>query len=136
MKVIGFNFTKMNAERMKDSVDNMKINTKMDFIEISEAKAPFLKIKEVLLEAKFEYKVDYEPGLAKIDVAGKVFLSVDEKTSKEVLKQWKKKVLPEEFRISLFNIIMKKSALKVLNLCDDLNLPVHIPLPTLRKESN
>ena len=136
MKVIGFNFTKMNAERLKDSVDNIKINTELNFLEINETKSPFLKIKEELLEAKFEYKVNYEPGLARVTIEGKVLFSVDEKMAKEVLKQWKKKILPEDFRILLFNVVMKKSALKALSLCDELNLPVHIPLPVLRKEGS
>ena len=133
MKVIGFNFTKLSAERLKETVEDIKINTELDFPEIKETKSPFLKIKEELLEAKFEYKVNYEPGLAKVVIQGKVLFSVDEKTAKEVLKQWKKKNLPEDFRILLVNVVMRKSALKALTLCDELNLPVHVPLPTLRK---
>ena len=133
MKVIGFNFTKLSAERLKETVEDIKINTELDFPEIKETKSPFLKIKEELLEAKFEYKVNYEPGLAKVVIEGKVLFSVDEKTANEVLKQWKKKNLPEDFRILLVNVVMRKSALKALTLCDELNLPVHVPLPTLRK---
>ncbi|MBS3086761.1 hypothetical protein J4422_03600 [Candidatus Pacearchaeota archaeon] len=133
MKVIGFNFTKLSAERLKETVEDIKINTELDFPEIKETKSPFLKIKEELLEAKFEYKVNYEPGLAKVVIQGKVLFSVDEKTANEVLKQWKKKNLPEDFRILLVNVVMRKSALKALTLCDELNLPVHVPLPTLRK---
>jgi len=133
MKVIGFNFTKLSAERLKETVEDIKINTELDFPEIKETKSPFLKIKEELLEAKFEYKVNYEPGLAKVVIEGKVLFSVDEKTANEVLKQWKKKNLPEDFRILLVNVVMRKSALKALTLCDEINLPVHVPLPTLRK---
>ena len=133
MKVIGFNFTKLSAERLKETVEDIKINTELDFPEIKETKSPFLKIKEELLETKFEYKVNYEPGLAKVVIQGKVLFSVDEKTANEVLKQWKKKNLPEDFRILLVNVVMRKSALKALTLCDELNLPVHVPLPTLRK---
>ena len=133
MKVIGFNFTKLSAERLKETAEDVKINTEMDFPEIKEAKSPFLKIKEELLEAKFEYKVNYEPGLARVVIQGKVLFSVDEKTANEILKQWKKKNLPEDFRILLVNVVMRKSALKALTLCDELNLPVHVPLPSLRK---
>ena len=108
MKVIGFNFTKLSAERLKETVEDIKINTELDFPEIKETKSPFLKIKEELLEAKFEYKVNYEPGLAKVVIQGKVLFSVDEKTANEVLKQWKKKNLPEDFRILLVNVVMRK----------------------------
>lgn len=135
MKVIGFNFTKMSAERMKESAENIKINTEIEFPEIKEAKSQFLKTKEELIEVKFEYHVNYEPDLAKIAVHGTVLLSVEAKIAEEVLKQWKKKTLPEDFRILLFNVVMKKAALKALNLCDELNLPVHIPMPSVRKEN-
>ena len=135
MKIIGFNFTKMSAERMKDSAENIKINTELDFPEIREAQSSLLKTKEELLEAKFNYRVNYDPDLAKVTISGVVLFSVDSKTAEEVLKQWKNKTLPEDFRILLFNVIMKKAALKALTLCDELNLPVHIPLPTMRKEN-
>ena len=136
MKVIGFNFTRMSAERLKDSAENIKINTEMEFPEIKRAKSQFFKAgKEDMIEVKFEYKVNYEPGLAKIAIHGTMFLSVEEKTSEEILKQWKKKALPEDFRIFISNIVMKKATLKALNLCDELNLPIHIPMPVMRKES-
>lgn len=134
MKVIGFNFTKMSAERIKDSAENVKIDTALDFPEIREAKSPFLKTKEELLEAKFEYKVNYEPNLAKVVIAGTILLSVESKIAEEVLKTWKKKALPEDFRVLLFNVVMKKAALKALAICDELNLPVHIPMPMLKKQ--
>ena len=135
MKVIGFNFTKLSAERMKDSADSIKINTELDFPEIKQSQSPLLRTKEELLEAKFDYRVNYDPDLAKVAVSGTVLFSVDSKTAEEVLKQWKKKTLPEDFRILLFNVIMKKAAIKALALCDELNLPVHIPLPTMKKEN-
>lgn len=134
MKVMGFSFTKMSAERFKDSAENININTELDVPEIKGIKSPFLQTKEELLEARFEYKVSYEPGMAKIIIEGKILFSVDKKTTEEVLKQWKKKSLPEDFRMLLFNVIMKKSALKALGLGDELNLPVHVPLPALRKD--
>ncbi len=134
MKVIGFNFTKISAERMRLSAENVKVSTELNFPEIREAESPFLKTKDEFLEATFEYRVNYEPDLAKVDIQGVVLFSVDSKTAEEVLKQWKKKTLPEDFRIVLFNIIMKKAALKALAICDDLNLPIHIPLPVIKKQ--
>jgi len=136
MKIVSFNFTKLSAERLKDSVDEIKINTEVDFPEIKEIKLPHLKIKESLIEAKFEYRVNYDPGLASVVIQGKVLFAVDEETSKEVLKEWKKKTLPEDFRILLVNVVMKKSTLRALNLCENLGLPAHISLPTLRKSKN
>ena len=134
MKVIGFNFSKISIEKLKGSAENLKINTEIEVPEIKEIKSNILKTKEELIEAKFAYIVKYEPGFAKVELEGRALLAVEPKIAKDVLKQWKKKKLPEDFRILLFNVIMKKSALKALNLEDELNLPLHTPMPSLRKE--
>ena len=49
------------------------------------------------------------------------------------IRQWNSKKLPEDFRIALFNVILKKSNVKALELEDELNIPLHIPLPSLKK---
>jgi len=55
--------------------------------------------------------------------------------AKEVLKGWKDKETTDDFRIFLFNIILRKSNIKALQLEDELALPPHIPLPSLNKEN-
>ena len=132
MKIIGFSFTKMSGERLKESADTIKVNTELDFPDIREAKSNIINSKDELLEATFEYKVNYEPNLAKIVIGGKILVAVEKEEAKEVLSGWKKKTLPEKFRTPLFNVVIKKSTLKALNLSDELNLPVHIPFPSLK----
>jgi len=132
MKIIGFSFTKMSGERLKESADTIKVNTELDFPDIREAKSNIINSKDELLEATFEYKVNYEPNLAKIVIGGKILVAVEKEEAKEVLSGWKKKALPEKFRTPLFNVVIKKSTLKALNLSDELNLPVHIPFPSLK----
>jgi hypothetical protein len=133
MRVIGFNFTKISIEKLKELTERPKVTNEIDVPEIIEAKPGILKTKEDILEAKFEYKVAYEPKLANINLEGRILLSLEPKIAKEVLKQWKKKKMPEEFRNLLFNIILRKSSLKALQLEDELNLPIHMPLPSLKK---
>jgi len=132
MRIIGFNFDKISVERLKDKVEGLKITTNIDISEIKEIKSEILKTKEELLQIKFVYTVNYEPEFAKVDLKGTVLLSMDEKQVKEILKEWKKKKISEEFRMPLFNIILRKAAAKSLNLEDEMNLPLHIPLPSLR----
>ena len=137
MRVIGFNFTKIAIERLKDSLkkeEELKINTQIDVSEIKEVKSNLLKTKEEILMVVFSHKVNYEPGVAEINLEGKVIIALPPKIVKEVLKQWKKKKMSEDFRIPLFNLILKKSSLKALALEEELNLPLHIPLPSFKKE--
>lgn len=137
MRVIGFSFTKISIERLKETLKNkedLKVDTQIDIPEIKEIKSNLLKTKEDLLSIKFIHKVNYNPDFAKIELEGKILLAVSQKVAKEVLKQWKKNKMGEEFRIPLFNLILKKSSLKALALEEELNLPLHIPLPSFKKQ--
>jgi len=83
----------------------------------------------------FSYLVDYNPEFAVVDLRGSILLSMDEKSAKEVLKEWKKKKMPEGFRTTIFNIILRKATIKSLELEDELNLPLHMPLPTIKTDN-
>ena len=134
MKLAGFNFNKISIEKLSDKIEGLKINTNIDISEINPVKAGLFKTKEEFISIKFIYKVDYSPEIAKMALEGNIILAVESKIAKEVLKQWKSKKIPEDFRLSVFNVILKKSSLKALQLEDELNLPLHLPLPTVRKE--
>lgn len=133
MRVIGFNFTKVSAERLKTDVKDLKINTTIDIPEITTLDSDIIKTKDDILEVKFTYKVNYEPGFAKVDMAGTILLSVEPKLAKEIVAQWKKKTTPTELNMFIYNIIIRKAGPKALVLEDELNIPAHLPLPMMRK---
>ena len=132
MKILGFNFTKISAEIISKRPDDLKLSTNIDVSEIGNAKADFLKSDEKILAIKFSNTVDYSPNYAKIILEGNLILSTTEDQSKEVLEEWKDKKMPEDFKISIFNIILRRSTLKALQLEEELNLPTHIPLPSVK----
>jgi hypothetical protein len=136
MRIVGFNFKKISVEESKKDYKQgeLKIKTSIDVPEIKELKSDFLKTKDQVLEIEFLFSVDYEPKVAKVELKGRLFLSVEPKLAKEILRQWKKKKMPEDFRHILFNIILKKSTLKALSLEEELNLPLHMPLPSFRRK--
>ncbi|MDE1848561.1 MAG: hypothetical protein KGH55_00840 [Nanoarchaeota archaeon] len=134
MKAIGFSFNKISIERFSNKLEELKANTNINILEIIPAKADFIKTKEELISVKFEYTIKYDPEYAKIEFSGDMVLEAEPKMAKEVMKDWKDKKLSEEFRIFVFNIILRKANLKALELEDDLNLPLHIPLPFIQKE--
>ncbi len=132
MKLLGFNFMKIQVEKFKDRVEGLKIGTRIDVSDIQEAKADMLKTKEEILAVKFLYGLDYEPEMAKIDLEGNLVLSLESKKTREILKQWKNKKMPEDFRSTLFNLILRKCSLRALQLEEEMNLPIHLQLPTLK----
>ena len=137
MKIIGFNFTKISSEKLKEPTElkeQLKISTQIDVPELTEVKEHILKTKEELIGAKFVYGINYDPDFAKVELEGRILVSVEPKVAKEIFKQWKKKKMPEEFRLFLYNVILKKSSLKALYLEEELNLPLHMPMPSFKKE--
>ena len=136
MRLIGFNFTKISIEKAGSSkpIDNLKINTEIDISEIKELDSKVLEIKGEIIESKFSYKIKYEPEFANVGLEGRIILSVNPKEAKDILKEWKSKKMSENFRLFLFNIILKRSTLKALQLEEELGLPLHMPMPSFRKE--
>ncbi len=136
MRLIGFSFSKLNAEKFSENPNNIKINTGIDISDIKEVKSTFFKTKEEMISVSFEYTISYEPNFAKLSFSGKVLLGVEPKKAKEVFKMWKEEKVPEDFRLVVFNIILKKSSLRALQLGEEMNLPPHFPLPSIKFEKN
>lgn len=134
MKIMGFNFTRISIEKYKDSLKDLQIKNEVDIPEITEIKQDFFKTDEEILGVKFLYNVIYSPDIAKVQTEGNMLIALDSKTAKEIIKEWKKKSLPEEFRIAMINIIFRKAGLKALELEDQMNLPLHMQMPSLRKK--
>jgi hypothetical protein len=99
---------------------------------LHEAKSDFLKSSDELIAVKFEYTITYEKDVAVLKFYGAIVVSVESKQAKEILKQWKDKKVPEEFRLNIFNIILRKSSLRALQFEEEFNLPPHIPLPSFK----
>src|SRR3989344_1750975 len=129
MKIAGLNLTKISVEKFNTKSEELKVSTNIDIQDILELKSDIIRTKDELLAVKFSYIINYEPNVAKIEIQGTLIVTLEQKLSREVLKEWKdkEKKIPDDFRIPLFNIILKKSSVKVLDLEDEMNLPLHFP---------
>ncbi len=134
MRVVGFNFNKISIEKLKSSFDKLEIKTNIDILEIKNLKQDLLRSEESFIGVKFKFNLLYDPEIAKIELAGDIIFSVEDKATEDIIKQWKTKQIPEDFRVALYNFILRKSNLKALELEDEMNLPLHISLPFLKKE--
>ena len=132
IKIVGFNFRKINVEKTSDTFKDLKINTKIDISAIEEAKSEFLKGDDQILKIKFIYTIEYNPNIANIVLEGNIVLTASKDEAKKILDGWKDKKMSESFRISLFNMILRKSNVKALQLEEEMNLPLHIPFPSLK----
>jgi hypothetical protein len=136
MKLISFNFKKISIERIKDLIENLKLETGIDITTIKNITPKNYKGKEEILEVLFKYSIKYQPDIAKLELEGKVILGIDEKQSKEILKEWQNKKIPEEFKMIIFNTILRKASVKALSLEEEMKLPYHIPFPEVKSTEN
>ncbi len=132
MKIIGFQFNKILCEKKGGNLKDVKLNTNIDLSSIDEVKSEMIKTKEQIISVKFNYLINYAPQFAKIELSGEIVMVEDEKIAKEILKDWKDKKLPPQFKMGLFNLILKKSSIKALQLEEEMGLPYHIPFPSLK----
>ena len=132
MKLIGFNFTKISIERMDSIKEAPKVSTSINISEINKVNSELFKSEEKPIEVKFNYNIDYKPNIAKISFEGTLILLLKPSKSKELLENWKDKKISDEFKTIAFNIILKKSNIKAIQLEDELNLPTHFQLPSLK----
>ena len=77
MKVIGFNFTKLLAEKLEGNRNQLKINAEIDIFEIKSLKTDIFKAKEDLIEVQFKYNVEYNPQIAKIEFEEMIIFSLE-----------------------------------------------------------
>jgi hypothetical protein len=136
MRIIGFNFTKIDAEKFSNNLKGLKISTNIDISDIKEVNADFFKSKEDLIVIEFSYTINYSENIAKLYFKGNMILSLDPKEAKELLDKWKNKEISENLRLTIFNTILKKSTLKAISVEEELNLPPHIPLPSFKSREN
>jgi hypothetical protein len=141
MRLLGFSFNKISAERLsvnQADFKELKINNNIDISSIEKANSEVFKAKdEELISVKFKYSINYEPNFAIIEIHGNILVSMESKKTKEFLKKWEdNKEMPEDARLALFNTIIQKSSIKALQLEDDMSFPFHMPFPKLSRQEN
>jgi hypothetical protein len=134
MKLIGFNLNKISAEILSNKFEELKITNNIKIETIEQAKADIFKKDEEALNIKFDYSLDYNPKIAQLMFSGSVLLLVSQKESKEILKQWEEKKISSNIKLPLFNLILRKTSIKAIELEDELNLPLHVNLPSLKPD--
>ena len=125
MKIIGFNLLKISVQRKEKSSGSIEIKQNINIDDISLDKLAVST--DDVLKIKFTFSLDYDPDFAKVEFKGVVGVLSDKGDDfNSILKSWKSKDLPVDFRIPLFNFIMNKCNVKALSLEDEVSLPLHL----------
>lgn len=136
MRIIGFNLTKISAEKTTERIVK-KPSTSIEFIDVKEDKTDILKEGKII-KITFKYSVLYgeqeNNKEGEVICHGDIILSVMKDESKEITKDWKKKKLPTPMNIILFNFILRRCTPKAIFLEDEVALPIHTPMPKLQQK--
>ncbi len=130
--IVGFNFNKILVEKRKNLVKNLSIRYNLDFLDVKEESYP-LKAKQKGASFDFRFTVKYNPDFASITIEGTINYMGDEKYVNNILSTWKKnKKLPREVYVGIVNFALDKCNVKALELSQDMNLPPHLPMPSVK----
>jgi hypothetical protein len=139
MQIIGFNFTKISAEKAP-SFKRTSINTHIQFSDMEKEKNDLLKDSDII-KLKFNFSVNYgdtdkeEEKMGCVMFEGLMVLSTNKDETKEFTKSWKKKQIPKEYTVPLYNFILRRCSIKALQLEEDVSLPMHLPFPQVKPKS-
>ncbi|MBS3091479.1 hypothetical protein J4217_03475 [Candidatus Pacearchaeota archaeon] len=149
MQIVGFNLTKILAERKLDLSENKSINTNIEFPKIEKEKIELLKDAEAY-RIDFKFTVSYSKNqnqekekekdkekdkAGEIAFQGNIILSIGKDEPKEIIKSLKKEELPLQMKEAFLNLLLKKCTAKALDLEDQLGLPFHVPFPRVKLQA-
>lgn len=132
--IVGFGFTKLNAEKGQPSKGKIDISNNVSIKDVREDSFSLGSKKDQnVLRFIFEFTSKYEPNVGSILFEGEVLYLEGPKEAKEMLNNWKKdKKLPKEIMPGLLNTILTKCNVQALILSQEINLPPPIPLPKVQ----
>lgn len=137
MAIIGFNFKKISAERKTYEQGAINTNLKLNITDLKPLKESPFKDKEVF-SFEFEFSITYlqnKKEIAELSFEGSVLYLTDKETAKSIKTDWESKKIDENLNTAILNTIMTKCNVKALDLEESLNLPYHLRLPQLQKNS-
>ena len=134
MTIVGFNFTKVSAERNNAAKGKISINNNVTIKDVQKRDLPFGG-SQAGINFNFEYTSNYEPELGTITLNGEVIYMADNKKAKEIIEDWKKsKRVEKELLNQIMNNVLMKCNIQALILSQEINLPPPIMLPKVKVE--
>lgn len=125
IRIINTKFIKAEVSKNPEFSGKLKMSSDINIKNIEKVKDS----KEVA-KIHYSFKVDYAE-LGKILLEGFLFISSDQKTIKNLTKNFEDKKYDSPDQIALTNIILQKASIKAIELEDEFGLPIHIKLPLL-----
>jgi len=130
MTIVGFNFTKILAEKTQDIGGKISISNNVSIKGVEEANLHLGKAGQNALRFAFEFTSKYDPKVGNILLEGNVLYVGEQKKIKEISGSWKKdKKIPNDVVKDVLTVVLNKCNIEALILSRDINMPSPVPLP-------
>ncbi|MBR9690533.1 hypothetical protein GOV08_02500 [Candidatus Woesearchaeota archaeon] len=130
MTIVGFLFTKMNAEKKEGVKGKINISNNISIKDVAQAKVSFGAKDQQGIGFHFHFKSKYEPKAGEISFDGNVLYLIDKKDAKKILDNWKKdKKIEKTVMRNILNTVLTRCNIQALILSKEIGLPPPIPLP-------
>ncbi len=136
MPIVGFNFTKITAEKGEIAKGDININANVAIKDAKDTKIKMADNKQKTIKVDFHYSAKYEPKVGNIDFEGNLIILEEGKKANEILASWKKnKKLPEDCAAMVMNSVLTKSIIEGIVISRDIGLPPPIQLPSISQKN-
>jgi len=130
MSVVGIQFNKIVLDKKGPAKGKVSVNNNVSVTDVTKTDLSFGASKQTALQFNFEFKVNYEPGIAELTFLGYLTYFEKPEAIEEVLKSWKKdKKVPKEIMTPVLNSVLAKCNVEALLLSREVNLPPPLPMP-------
>ena len=134
MAIVGFNFTKILAEKKTGVKGNVDIKNNVSVKNVETTDLTLGSTKQKALKFSFEFSSDYSPNVGQILFNGDIIYMNEAAKQDEIMKNWKKnKEVPKDVMSEILNTILMRCNVEALMLSRDINLPPPIPMPKVQR---
>lgn len=134
MAVIGFNFTKIAAQKLSNKTGKVQVNNNIAIKNIEESSFSG-DAKRKAIRVVFRYDGVYEPKIAHLQFEGDIILLMETKEADALVKGWEEKKAPVKSLSNAMNHVLERCNVEGIILARDMNLPSPIPLPKVNEKS-
>ena len=130
MAVVGYNFTKITAEKNTQPKGNIKVRSNISIVDVNSATLSISNEANGTLRINFLFTTSYGQDVGKIVIEGDVLFMNKKEVTDEVYKKWQEtKKLDDKVAVEVLNNVLFNCNLKALNLSHDLGLPSPVQFP-------
>lgn len=134
MAIIGFNFTKIAAQKLSNKTGKVQVNNNIAIKNIEQSKFSGDE-KRSAVRVVFRYDGVYEPKIAHMQFEGDVLLMMEKKEAEELVKGWEEKKAPVQSLSGAMNHVLERCTIEGVILARDMNLPSPVPLPKVNAKN-